>query len=52
MNLIYFCEQNGIIHRASAPRTPEQNGLAEKKNRTFIEMINAMWLNSELPFNL
>ena len=23
-----FCEEHGIIHQCSAPRTPEQNGLA------------------------
>ena len=49
---IVFCEDHGIIHECSAPRTPEQNGLAERKNRTFLEMINAMLLNAELPFNL
>ena len=49
---IVFCEDHSIIHECSAPRTPEQNGLAERKNRTFLEMINAMLLNAELPFNL
>ena len=47
-----FCEEHGIVHKCSAPRTPEQNGLAERKNRTFQEMINAMLLHSELPLNL
>lgn len=47
-----FCEEHGIVHECSAPRTPEQNGLAERKNRTFQEMINAMLLHSELPLNL
>ena len=49
---IVFCEDHGIIHECSAPHTPEQNGLAERKNRTFLEMINAKLLNAELPFNL
>ena len=47
-----YCEENGIIHQCSAPRTPQQNGLAERKNRTFQEMINAMLMHSELSFNL
>ena len=47
-----FCEENGIIHECSAPRTPEQNGLTERKNRTYLEMINGMLLHAKLPFNL
>jgi hypothetical protein len=41
-----FCEQNGIIHETSAPYTPQQNGIAERKNRTLKEMMNAMLLSS------
>ena len=47
-----FCEEHGIIHECSGPRTLEQNGLVERKNRTFIEMINVILLNAKLPFNL
>ena len=49
---ILQCEENGIIHQRSAPYTPQQNGLAERKNRTLVEMINAMILNEKLSFNL
>ena len=41
-----FCEENGIIHECSALRTPEQNDLAERKNRTYLEMINTMCCHS------
>ncbi|KAL0413818.1 UNVERIFIED_CONTAM: Retrovirus-related Pol polyprotein from transposon TNT 1-94 [Sesamum radiatum] len=47
-----FCEKNGIIHETSAPYTPQQNGVAERKNRTLKEMMNAMLLSSGLPENM
>ena len=47
-----FCEKNGIIHEVSAPFTPQQNGLAARKNRTFKEMTNSMLLSSGLSNNM
>ena len=29
-----FCDEHGIGHNFSAPRTPQQNGVVERKNRT------------------
>ena len=29
-----FCEEHGISHNFSAPRTPQQNGVVERKNRS------------------
>ena len=26
-----YCEEHGILHNFSAPRTPQQNGVAERK---------------------
>jgi hypothetical protein len=49
---ILYCEENGIIHQRSEPYTPQQNGLVERKNRTLVEMINAMILNAKLSYNL
>lgn len=37
-----YCKEYGIIHEISAPRTPQQNGLAERKNRPYQEMINVI----------
>ena len=49
---INYCEENGLIHQRSAPYTPQQNDLAERKNRTLVDMLNAMILSARLPFNL
>jgi len=37
-----FCEKHGIIHVFSSPRTPQQNGAVERKNRTLQEMARTM----------
>ncbi|XP_024006852.1 uncharacterized protein LOC112083381 [Eutrema salsugineum] len=37
-----FCHSQGIRHQFSAPRTPQQNGVVERKNRTLQEMARAM----------
>ena len=47
-----FCSQHGIIHQTTAPYLPQQNGVAERKNITLKEMMNALLLSSGLPQNL
>ena len=47
-----FCEEYGIIHQSSTPYTPQENGLAERKNRTLVDMVNAMILSAKLPFKI
>ena len=47
-----YCEEYDIIHECFVPHTPQQNGLVERKNRTYQEIINAMLMHSEWPFNL
>ena len=37
-----FCGEHGIFHEFSAPRTPQQNNIVERKNRTLQEMARAM----------
>ncbi|GKD55532.1 retrovirus-related pol polyprotein from transposon TNT 1-94 [Tanacetum coccineum] len=40
--LINFCDEKGISQNFSSPYTPEQNGVAERKNRTLIEAARTM----------
>ncbi|KAL8149960.1 hypothetical protein AgCh_006827 [Apium graveolens] len=44
-----FCSQPGIIHEVTAPYSPQSNGVAERKNRSLKEMMNAMLLSFGLP---
>ena len=47
-NTIYanFCDKYGIVHEFSAPKTPQKNGVMERKNRTLQEMARVI-LNSK-----
>ncbi|GJR28732.1 putative ribonuclease H-like domain-containing protein [Tanacetum coccineum] len=44
-----FCEMKGIKREFSVARTPQQNGVAERKNRTLIEAARTMLVDSKLP---
>ncbi|GJX96524.1 retrovirus-related pol polyprotein from transposon TNT 1-94 [Tanacetum coccineum] len=47
-----FCSTFGIVHQTTAPYTPQQNGVAERKNRTLKNMINSMLITSGAPHSL
>lgn len=42
-------EQNGIARRLSTPHTPQQNGVAERKNRMLIEMARCIMRQTNVP---
>ncbi|GJV21509.1 putative ribonuclease H-like domain-containing protein [Tanacetum coccineum] len=48
-NLIELCGSKGIKRDYSVARTPQQNGVAERKNRTLIEAARTMLADSKLP---
>nr|GEU76517.1 ribonuclease H-like domain-containing protein [Tanacetum cinerariifolium] len=43
-----FCGMNGIKREFSVPKTPQQNGIAERKNRILIEATRTMLADSLL----
>nr|GEV78621.1 hypothetical protein [Tanacetum cinerariifolium] len=47
-DLNQLCEMKGIKREFSVPRTPQQNGIAEKKNKTLIEAARTMVLVTKL----
>ncbi|GKB96503.1 retrovirus-related pol polyprotein from transposon TNT 1-94, partial [Tanacetum coccineum] len=46
----YFKEE-GIEHQTSTPRTPEQNGVVERRNRTLVEATRTMLSAFKLPLS-
>ncbi|GJR70979.1 ribonuclease H-like domain-containing protein [Tanacetum coccineum] len=44
-----FCERKGINREFSVARTPQQNGVAERKNKTLVEAARTMLVDSKLP---
>ena len=47
-----FCTRSGISQEFSAPITPQQNGVVERKNRIIQEMVKAMLHNKDMARNL
>ncbi|KAH9670910.1 hypothetical protein KPL70_017154 [Citrus sinensis] len=44
-----FCEANGIRCPLTVPRSPQQNGVAERKNITSLNMARSMLKSKRLP---
>ena len=47
-----FYESIGITHQKSIPRTPQQNGVVERRNRTLVEAARTMLIFSKAPMFL
>ncbi|GJW17944.1 retrovirus-related pol polyprotein from transposon TNT 1-94 [Tanacetum coccineum] len=48
-DMLEFCRNKGIKQEYSNARTPQQNGVAERMNRTLIEAARTMLADSLLP---
>jgi len=46
-----FCEQHGIKRKFFVARTPQQNGMVERMNRTIQQMAQAILDESGTPTN-
>ena len=44
-----FLAERGIKHQCTVPYTPQQNGVAERKNRSLMEMAQCMVKSQALP---
>ncbi|GJU17471.1 putative ribonuclease H-like domain-containing protein [Tanacetum coccineum] len=44
-----FCDMKGILRQFSVTRTPQQNGVAKRRNRTLIEVARTMLADSKTP---
>jgi len=47
-----FLQENGIKAQYSAPGEPQQNRVAERRNRTLMDIVRSMLSHSTLPINL
>jgi hypothetical protein len=47
-----YLENFGILHQKSCPKTPQQNGLAERKHRHIIETTRTLLISQNIPKNL
>ena len=48
-DLSSFLSSKGILHQSTCPHTPQQNGIAERKNRHLLETARSLMLNSNVP---
>lgn len=46
-----FHAKNGMYHNFLAPRTPQQNGVVERKNKTLMYTSKTMLIDPDLPKN-
>ena len=44
-----FLQEHGIVSHNTMPSSPDQNCVAEKRNRTLMDMVRSMLSNSNIP---
>ncbi|GJW30985.1 retrovirus-related pol polyprotein from transposon TNT 1-94 [Tanacetum coccineum] len=51
LTLHAYFKDEGIKHQTSSPRTPKQNGVVKRRNRTLVEAARTMLSASKLPLS-
>ena len=46
-----FCDEKGIARQLTIHYTPQQNGVAERRNRTLFDMVRSMMAQANLPIS-
>lgn len=46
---VKFCDEHGIKRQMSTPKTPQQNGIAERRNGTIVEAARTMLIQGAVP---
>ena len=46
-----FCDEKGIALQLTIPYTPQQNGVAKRRNRTLLDMVRSMMAQANLPIS-
>ena len=44
-------KQRGIVSQLTPPRTPQRNGVSERRNRTLLDMVQSMMPLTDLPLS-
>jgi transposase InsO family protein len=47
-----FLQEHGIVAQYTMLGSPDQNGVAKRKNRTLLDMVQSMFSSSNLPKSL
>lgn len=46
-----YLEARGIVHKTTCSYTPQQNGVAERKNRHLLEVVRALLIEAHMPLS-
>ncbi|KAK4273328.1 hypothetical protein QN277_021753 [Acacia crassicarpa] len=49
---VKFLQEHGIVAQYTMPGSPDQNGVAKRRNRTLLDMVRSMLSSSKLPKSL